>query len=119
MTSGRKAKRYPDHAVVQLILNMPGRVRNDLVDHVESIGSTLNEWCGIVIRKALEEEQGLPPVPPPSAPKPTKVDILRQYLTGDTVLEPCGKPYPCQRETTESEFHGQLEFCGHCRIKVN
>tara|TARA_B100000029_G_scaffold514096_1_gene615647 strand:+ start:1379 stop:1729 length:351 start_codon:yes stop_codon:yes gene_type:complete len=111
-------KKYPEHASVQTILHLPGRIRNELVDHVQSLGTTMNEWCGIVIRKALEEEQGLPAPPPAAAPIPTKVDILRQYLTGDQVLEPCGKPYPCERETTDPEFHGQLEFCGHCRIMV-
>ena len=119
MPSGRPTKKYPDHATVQVTLNLPGRVRNDLVDHVKEIGSTMNEWCGVVIRKALEEAQGLGPVPPPAAPKPHRIDILRQYLTGESVLEPCGKPYPCQREDTDSEFHGAVEFCGHCRIKVN
>ena len=97
MPSGRPAKKYPDHATVPVIINLPGRVRNDLV----------------------EEAQGLPPVPPPSAPKPDRIDILRQYLTGESVLEPCGKPFPCQREDTDPEFHGASEYCGYCRIKVN
>ena len=119
MPSGRPAKKYPDHATVQVILNMPGRVRNELADYVKTIGSSMNEWCGVVIRKALEEAQGLGPVPPPAAPKPERVDILRQYLTGEAVLEPCGKPYPCEREDVDPEFHGAVEFCGYCRIKVN
>ena len=119
MPSGRPAKQYPDHATVQVTLNMPGRVRNELADHVKSIGSTMNAWCGVVIRKALEEVQGLGPAPPAAAPIPTSIDILRQYLTGETVLEPCGRPYPCQREDTDSEFHGAVEYCGHCRIMVS
>ena len=119
MPSGRKPKRFPDTATVQTTLHLPGRVRNDLADHCQQLGTNMNEWCGVVIREALEAAHGLPPSPQAAAPKPTRVDILRQYLTGETVLEPCGRPYPCQREDTDPEFHGTLEFCGHCRIKVN
>ena len=114
----RIPKRYPEHASVQTTLHLPGRLRNELADYCESLGTTMNEWCGVVIRKALEEARGLPEPPPPAAPIPTRVDILRQYLTGETVLEPCGKPYPCQRESTDPEFHGAIEFCGHCRIML-
>ena len=44
MPSGRPAKKYPDHATVQVILNMPGSVRNELADYVKTIGSSMNEW---------------------------------------------------------------------------
>ena len=111
-------KRYPEHATVQTVLYLPGRLRNELVTYCKSVGSSMNEWCGYVIRKALEEAREIPEPPPPVAPVPTRVDILRQYLTGETVLEPCGRSYPCDREKSESEFIGSLEFCGHCRIML-
>lgn len=111
-------QKYPEHASVQTVLHLPGRLRNELVDYCNSLGVTMNEWCGIVIRQALEEARGLPEPPPPAAPIPTRVDILRQYLTGEQVLEPCGKPYPCERERTDPELHGSIEFCGHCRIML-
>ena len=53
MPSGRKPKRWPDHAVVKTDISLPGRVRNELADHCESIGSNMNEWCGVVIREAF------------------------------------------------------------------
>jgi len=120
MPSGRKPKHYPDDATVDFRINLPGRVRNMIADHVMSLPNTnMNEWCGIVLRQAVEEARGLPTPPPPAAPIPRKVDILREYLTGETILEPCGQPYPCQRERNDSEFHGSIEFCGYCRIMVS
>ena len=115
----REAKKYPEHASVQTILHLPGRLRNELADYCKSLGLCMNEWCGVVIRAALDEARGMPEAPPASAPIPSRIDILRQYLTGETVLEPCGRKYPCERENHDSEFHGAVEFCGYCRIMIS
>ena len=119
MPSGAKPTIHPEHSTVQTTIYMPGRVRNQIAEHCAEIGVSMTEWIGVTLRKAVEEARGLPAPPPASAPIPTRVDILRQYLTGETVLEPCGQPYPCERERFDPEFHGSLEFCGHCRIMIN
>ncbi len=114
-----RAKIYPDGATVETHIFLPGRVRNQLANHCADLGTNMNEWCGIVIRKALDEARGMPEPPPAAAPIPSRIDILRQYLTGETVLEPCGRSYPCERENHDSEFHGAVEFCGYCRIMIS
>ena len=77
---------------------------------------TLTTWALNVLKEALDEERGVPAAPPPVAPVPSAQQVLRGYLVGEEVLEPCGRPAPCERDGTY--MVGDLEFCGACRVRV-
>ena len=65
-----RAKIYPDGATVETHIFLPGRVRNELARHCADLGTNMNEWCGVVIRAALDEARGMPEAPPAAARRP-------------------------------------------------
>ena len=65
-----RAKIYPDGATVETHIFLPGRVRNELARHCADLGTNMNEWCGVVIRAAVDEARGMPEPPPAAAPRP-------------------------------------------------
>ena len=95
-----------------LIVQIPGWLKNEILEACD--GARINQWVSAVLVQAVRESRGLPPVPEPSAPRPTTADELRAYLTGEKLLQPCGKT-DCAPEWQQVQ---NMEFCKKCGVRA-
>lgn len=109
-----RAKR--DDSSYNLVVRIPGKLKNEILDHCEEIGSNLNSWVVFTLMMALREARGLPPPPPATAPLPTIDEVLRAYVLGERLIMPCGKPGPCPGE--DPVKLGGIDYCPECSIRV-
>jgi hypothetical protein len=94
-----------------LVVQIPGWLKNEILE--ACAGARINQWVSAVLLAAVREARGLPPAPEPSAPKPTTADELRAYLTGEKLLQPCGKT-DCVPEWQQVQ---NMEFCKNCGVR--
>ncbi len=84
--------RVPERATtegqVYLQIRLPGKLKNQVIDNAESSNVSLNAWLLQAIQNMLRDGM---PAPAPLAPLPTHVDVLRAYLSGETLMGPCGQ----------------------------
>ena len=99
-----------------LVVQVPGWLKNELIAYCEGLGTSLNQWVVTMLREALREGRGLPPAPPARAPLPGLDEQIRAWAVGDKILMPCGKPAPCPGDTP-IELAG-FEYCNECGIRV-
>lgn len=105
-----------DDSNYNLVIRIPGWFKNEILEHVDSLGTQVNIWVTSALREALRAQQGLPPAPPAAAPLPTLDEVLRSYVTGEKLLMPCGKPGPCAGE--DPVELGSFWYCRECSIRV-
>ena len=112
----RRPVRHSDDARVQVSVRVPGWLKNRVADAAGREGVSINTWCAGLFVRGVEGSEGFPEPPPAQAPVPSPERVLRGFLTGEDVLEPCGRPYPCERSGV-TVVEG-LAFCVECRIRV-
>ena len=110
------AKYHPDATAV-LYVRLPGWLKNQITEHCNTEGVTVTSWTANVLKRAIEDDLGIPPSPRGRAPIPTAADVLRGYLAGEEIIEPCGKVAPCERTGTVSV--AGVEYCDHCNVRIN
>lgn len=108
--------KYRNDATAVLYVRLPGWLKNEITERCNTEGVSVTSWTANVLKHALEEEWALPDAPPAAAPIPTSDDLIRGYVRGETIIEPCGKPSPCER-TAVIEVAG-VGYCDHCNIRV-
>jgi len=99
-----------------LVIRIPGRLKNQILDHCSSVGAPLNAWIVSLILAGLRDAHELPPPPPAAAPLPTIDEVLRSYVLGERIIMPCGKPGPCPGE--DPIKLGGVDYCPECSIRV-
>lgn len=108
--------KYRPGATAVLYVRMPGWLKNEITEHCAEAGLSTTAWVNNALKHALEADWDVPEAPPAAAPIPTRVDVVRGYLTGEEVLEPCGRISPCER-TQIIDVNG-IGYCDHCNIRV-
>lgn len=101
-----------------LYVQMPGWLKNQIIDQSEAEGQSVSSWVQNVLYLAVQEGQGVPPPPPAQAPLPSVGDVLRGYVTGEQIIEPCGRPAPCERMAAGTTRVGDVDYCKHCGIRL-
>ena len=91
-----------------LVVQIPGWLKNEILD--ACAGARINQWVSAVLLAAVRESRGLPPAPPAAAPKPTPADQIRAYMTGEKIVQPCGRT-DCNPQWEEIQ---NMEFCREC-----
>lgn len=109
-----KAKNHDND--YNVVIRVPGWFKNEIIEHCDELGTSLNSWIIYTLREALRADAGLPPAPPALAPLPTLEDTLRAYVAGERIIMPCGKPGPCAGENPVPL--GGFEYCSECSIRV-
>lgn len=99
-----------------LVIRIPGRLKNEILDHCAGIDAPINSWVVSVLLEALRDARGLPPPPPAAAPLPTIDEVLRSYVLGERIIMPCGQPGPCAGENPVKL--GGIDYCPECSIRV-
>lgn len=109
---------YSDDRQAVVYVRVPGWLKNLVSRAAEARGMSVNDWAANVLKAAAETGVGLPAPPFSKAPTPTRQAVVEDWLMGRQTVEPCGKPYPCERATAGTHKVGGLEFCSFCRIRV-
>ena len=108
-----------DHnANAVLYIRVPGHIKNAAAQAAEAEGIPTTTWCANIIRQALQTKQQLPPPPPAHKPLPTPSETLHAYLTGQTIITPCGKLNSCTGLTDPPDSLAGLNYCHDCGIRL-
>lgn len=99
-----------------LQVRLPGSLKNDVIDAAEEANVSVNAWLLQAIQDLL---RGGMPAPAPVAPLPTHLDVIRGYLTGETVLAPCGQPQDeCPGMGDRLSGDRSVDWCRSCGIRL-
>lgn len=112
MTKPKRAK-YLDR-LHNLTIRISGEQKNLIIDHAESKGLSVSQLVEYAVWEFIRLDKGIASPGPSQFKKVTPEETLRSYLSGETLLQPCGKPSCDQRITM---FQG-LEFCETCNIRI-
>ena len=96
-----------------LTVVIPGWLKNKIVDHCQLLGLSIGEWVATRLMLDINEEKGLPE--PPQALKgiPDVTDVIREWATGERIIQPCGKT-DCKPEWQELQ---KMKLCTKCGIR--
>lgn len=97
-----------------LTIRISGEQKNRILDHAESKGISVSQLVEFAVWEFIRLDKGIPNPGPSQFKKPTAEDVLRGYLSGESVLQPCGK-VACDQKIVK--FQG-LEFCETCNVRV-
>ena len=101
-----------------IVLRLPGKYKNEIVEHAESLGVPYTSWCVEVLVRALWEGQGLVEAPPASVGVPSRLEVLRGYLSGEGLVLPCGRVGLVCAGSSGGVRLGSGFFCPECRVRV-
>lgn len=95
-----------------LTVVIPGWLKNQIVDHCAALGVSIQDWVGARLMLDIREERGLPE-PPPSRAIPDAIDVVREWATGERLIQPCGKT-DCNPEWEQLQ---KMKFCKKCGVR--
>lgn len=98
-----------------LTIRISGQQKNQIINHAESKGLTVSQLIEFAVWEFIRLDKGIPNPGPSQFKKATPEEMLRSYLSGETLLQPCGKTSCEQRLTT---FQG-MEFCETCNVRIS
>ena len=96
-----------------LTVVIPGWLKNRIVEHCASLGLSIGEWVSTRLMLDIREERGLPAAPPAVKGIPDATDSIREWLTGERMIQPCGKT-DCNPEWEELQ---KMKFCTKCGVR--
>jgi hypothetical protein len=96
-----------------LTVVIPGWLKNRILEHCESLGISITEWVATRLMLDIREERGLPAPPPAVKGIPDATDSIREWLTGERTIQPCGKT-DCNPEWEELQ---KMKFCTKCGVR--
>ena len=91
---------------------LSGADKNAVIDFCAAEGVSLQRWMAVVVMSAVREGRGLPGLVDGRV-LPDAGDVLRAYLAGERVLQPCGR-VDCVPVFVEV---GGLRFCDVCGVR--
>jgi len=117
MTTPNKEGKNRD---VRVSILLPAWLRDKLDEAAHKADMPRSTWICLMLRNHYFDTLEIPAPPPAAAPIPSTSDVLKSYVDGSfRLMGPCGERWPCEYETSESDFIVDYEFCGHCGIRVN
>jgi len=92
---------------------IPGWLKNQIVDHCKKLGVSLQDWVGARLLLDIREERGMPAAPEAVKGIPDVIDVVREWATGERIIQPCGKT-DCQPEWQQLQ---KMKFCAKCGVR--
>ena len=96
-------------------LRMPGKLKKEMLAYANNIGVSLNELIIYAVWDFMRNEKGIPSAGSPQFTLATPEEALALYLSGQTLLQPCGKR-ECDMKITELQG---MKFCDTCNVRVS
>lgn len=100
-----------------LHVQLPADLKNSVVEAAAAAGMSVTGWVANALRSAARHGLGLPDPPPASHPLPTPAEVVSSYVTGERLLGPCGRGWPCDAAGDVEELGG-VTWC-RCGIRVS
>ena len=113
MAHKRKLANFPNRKY-GLSISVTGAQKNEIVRYAEEIGVSVNQLMTNATLMFIRNEKGIPEPGPSQYSRITADDVIRSYITGERLLQPCGQR-ECVQEITEISG---MEFCKTCNIRV-
>lgn len=113
---GRKPTVAETDAECNLVVRIPGWLKNDIHALCADLSVSMNQWALSVLRDAVRASRGLPEPPPAKVGLPTPADQIRAWAAGEKIMMPCGLLEPCPGLSPD-EF-AKMGFCPECQIRV-
>ena len=112
---GIKALRakHPER-LYNIALRVKGSLKNEIIVAAKKNEMTLAEYVLYCTWEHMRSGRGIPPPGSAQFSLPEPMDIIRSYFTGDTILQPCGKPQ-CDIKLIEFE---SMTFCDTCNVRI-
>jgi antitoxin component of RelBE/YafQ-DinJ toxin-antitoxin module len=95
-------------------IRITGEEKNKIIDHAEKLGISVSELIEYAVWTFIRSEQGIPAPGPSQFAKITNEEVIRSYLTGETLLMPCGKE-SCTQIPVKLK---SMEFCNTCNLRI-
>ncbi len=95
-------------------LRVPGWLKNELLVAAEGQGLSLAEFVLFAAWQHARECRGVPAAGSAQFRVPDRSEVLRAYLSGETLLQPCGERV-CDRSVVEV---AGMEFCVSCNLRI-
>jgi hypothetical protein len=112
---GKKASRAKhSDRLYNIVLRVKGSVKNDIMKAAERHEMTLNDYVLYCTWEHIRSERGIPAPGPSQFSLPDPMDYVRAYLSGVSVLMPCGKK-ECNMVVST---HNDMEFCDTCNVRI-
>lgn len=96
-----------------LTVVIPGWLKNRIVDHCKKQNIPIGEWVAARLMLDIREERGLPEPPTAVNGIPDVVDVVREWATGERLLQPCGKT-DCNPVYEQIQ---NMRFCKKCGVR--
>ena len=96
-------------------LRMPGKLKAEMIAHATKLNVSLNELIIYAVWEFMRSEKGIPSPGSPQYSLVTPQEALALYLTGQTILQPCGQK-ECDIKITEV---AGMKFCDTCNVRVS
>jgi hypothetical protein len=107
-----KAK-HPDR-LYNIVVRVKGSTKNEIMDAAKKNGMTLNDYVLYCIWEHTRAERGIPSPGPSQFSLSTPMDQIRAYISGETLLKPCGR-VECDMVLVEFQ---DMTFCETCNARV-
>jgi len=95
-------------------IRISGEQKNIIIDHAASKGISVAQLIEYAVWEFIRQDKGIPNPGPSQFRQATPQDELRAYLSGETILQPCGQKQ-CDQQLTK--FQG-LTFCNTCNLRI-
>jgi len=95
-------------------IRISGKQKNLIIDHAESKGISVSQLIEYAVWEFIRQDKGIPNPGPSQFRQATPQEELRAYLSGETILQPCGLKQ-CDQQLTK--FQGFL-FCETCNLRI-
>lgn len=95
-------------------IRISGKQKNLIIDHALAKGITVSQLIEYAVWQFIRNDEGIAAPGPSQFAKTTREDQVRAYLTGETLLMPCGKQ-TCNQVSVS--FQG-AEFCETCNLRI-
>lgn len=104
---------YEDR-LYNLGIRIPGWQKNQIIDFCKSKNISVSQLIQYAIWQFIREDKGIPAPGPSQYAVVTPEETIRAYLTGETLLQPCGK-IECKQDLVM--FQG-MTFCETCNLRI-
>ena len=114
MPANAQPAKYPSR-LYNIVLRVTGKEKNRILREAKKQNLSLTEYIKYCIWLTMRNEQGIPPPTTTKIELPTFDAHLRAYLSGETLLQPCGEK-ECDMVV---EMFGVMKVCGTCNLRVD
>lgn len=95
-------------------IRISGKQKNHIIDFADSKGITVSQLIEYAVWQFIRNDKGIAAPGPSQYAVITPEENIRAYLTGETLLQPCGK-VECKQDIVMFQ---NMKFCETCNLRI-